>query len=239
MGNFVPFINKHENIDNDAEDNVDDDVEKRNDDTENIEKRNDDAETKCPTENIDNMDDDTENIDIMDDCVENLSSMENIDDDALQFVFLIDFNIRPRLDRARKNKIIIHSKINAQMIERMLAIFTAITCGWQENSIKYKTKQRIAVLACMQTAYDYGYVKPFSHRGLLHWYQILNRAIDSGKTNDKKSNTLSTDNKGSVKYTDTVENSYPRFLHELFHYSSATHKKYLARMKSLMSLQLS
>jgi len=147
------------------------------------------------------------------------------DEQAMKFAESLDFSIVPRIDRAGTNEIKIHSKKNARLTERMIAIFTAIKWGFLERTSTWKMKQRIAMLACRQTAYDYGFKNTFSGRELITWYAKLNKSIEDGVILEQDKNPLGANYKGSVKYTDVIEKKYPGYLRTLFCYALKTLSK--------------
>ena len=84
----------------------------------------------------------------------------------------------PRLTINGEDVIIIHKKKEASKNDRMMVIFTASKYGWDDYSITYNMKLRVAKATCGQVAYGYGFKCIFLFSQLPHWKKKIDSTTE-------------------------------------------------------------
>ena len=135
----------------------------------------------------------------------------------INFALTLDLTRRPRMIRSGVGEVELHQRAQATDLERTMVLFTAKRWGWMDPMITQKMKQRIAKAACMQIAYDYGFLKPLAMTQLPRWNLLLNQSIEQGVL--KRDNPLSPLHSGSNKYIDAIEKQHPGYVRSLFRYA--------------------
>ena len=139
---------------------------------------------------------------------------------AVHFALGLNFDDRPRLDRHGLHQIKLHNKKQAGELHRVMAMFTAKRWGCDNPALTYSTRQQIFEAACKLTAYDYGFKKPFATKQIPKWEEKLHSAIDCGvHASSTFANPLAPTHKGSVSYTDALDEENPGYIRTLFRYA--------------------
>jgi hypothetical protein len=77
---------------------------------------------------------------------------------------------------------------------------------------------RIAIAACRQVAYDYGFREALAYTSLPKWEAEINEAISVGVNQDP----LSPQHSGRTSYCEQIEKKHPHYHHELYRYAIKT-----------------
>ena len=86
--------------------------------------------------------------------------------------------------------------------------------GFDDPSLAYSEKIRIASSAARQIAYDYGYQKEPVATTVMKWGTKLDEGVLDGTTNPLHAN-----HSGPTAVTDKLEEEHPGYLHFLYRYT--------------------
>jgi hypothetical protein len=149
---------------------------------------------------------------------EEVMSLASVLEQRILFALALDLNRRPRLSRTAEAYIPILDSKQADERSRHLVIHTAQRWGWRDPFLTQLRRLEIAKAACRQVAFDLGYSRPLAHSRLPYWYVSLGDAIDSGE-NLIDIDPVSPSHCGSTSYVQTVEETNPEYLRELYRYA--------------------
>ena len=133
----------------------------------------------------------------------------------IEFALTLNLNNRIRLSRSGATSIVLHDRRQANEREKAITLVLATQWGYLDPYLTEKERERIALAACTQTSYDFGFKKVFGKKVLPRWYGQLNKTIMDGESTDP----LSPRNSGTVGYIEKIEERHPGYLHELFRHA--------------------
>jgi len=121
-----------------------------------------------------------------------------------------------RMQRSGEGTIKLNDKRQADAIHHQNILIAAWHLGYKANKT-WAEQQCIALAACTVVSYDSGFKKVLGKTQVHIWLKDIKERIHTAGIIDDMINIK---HKGSKSYTDQIEQYFPTYLYELYHYST-------------------